>query len=137
MKQPIPAAAAFALAAVMLAGCGGGGSADGVEVSGSVTLGGTPVEAGLVTLLADDGRTASAELKEGGRFSLPNAPRGKVYVGVNTQMLRGREQLTVKQTKGKEKGGFLHVPARYADPKSSGLTEVIEPGKALEIKLDP
>jgi hypothetical protein len=137
MKRLISTAVAFALTLGLLTGCGGADRPTGVEVSGTVTLGGKPVEAGLVTFLAHDGRTTAAELKVGGRFTLSNAPTGKVYVGVNTQMLRGQEQLKLKQTKEKEKGGFFLVPARYADPKSSGLTEAIERAKTLEIKLSP
>jgi hypothetical protein len=137
MKRLIATAVAFGLAAGILTGCGGNGSSEGVDVSGTVVLGGKPVEAGLITFLTDDGKTASAELQEGGKFSLSNAPAGKVYIGVNTQMLRGQERLNLKQSKGKERGGHLQVPPRYADPKTSGLTKVLEAGKTIEIKLTP
>ncbi|MBA2225654.1 MAG: hypothetical protein N3E46_00880 [Gemmataceae bacterium] len=133
--------AAFLLAAascaLSLTGCGGGSSSAGVSVTGKVLLGDKPVEAGLITFVTDDGRSASAQLGPGGEFTLPNAPTGKVYIGVNTQMLRGQQQLHLQQSKGKEVLQFVDVPPRYADPKSSGLTEVIEAGKTIEIRLRP
>lgn len=137
MNRWVYAVALFGLFAGLLTGCGKGGSAQGVAVTGTVTLGDKPVEAGLVTFLTDDGKTASAELQDGGKFSLANAPVGKVYIGVNTQMLRGQSRQNLKQSKGKEKGTFLEVPPRYADPKTSGLTETIEAGKELKIRISP
>ncbi len=140
--SPLRRSAALRWAALVLvigvAGCGGGGSSSaGVTVTGKVLLGDKPVEAGLVTFVTDDGRSASAQLGPGGEFTMTNAPTGKVYVGVNTQMLRGQQQLHLQQSKGKEVLQFVDVPPRYADPKSSGLTEVIEAGKTIEIRLRP
>jgi len=140
--SPLRRSAALRGAALVLvigvAGCGGGGSSSaGVTVTGKVLLGDKPVEAGLVTFVTDDGRSASAQLGPGGEFTMTNAPTGKVYVGVNTQMLRGQQQLHLQQSKGKEVLQFVDVPPRYADPKSSGLTEVIEAGKTIEIRLRP
>lgn len=140
--SPLRRRAALCWAALVLAigivGCGGGGSSNaGVTVTGKVLLGDKPVEAGLVTFVTDDGRSASAQLGPGGEFTMTNAPTGKVYVGVNTQMLRGQQQLHLQQSKGKEVLQFVDVPPRYADPKSSGLTEVIEAGKTIEIRLRP
>jgi hypothetical protein len=122
---------------ISLMGCGSGSSSTGVTVSGKVLLGDKPVEAGLVTFVTDDGRSSSAQLGPGGQFTMTNAPTGKVYVGVNTQMLRGQQQLHLQQSKGKEVLSYVEVPPRYADPKSSGLTEVVEAGKTLEIRLRP
>jgi hypothetical protein len=140
--SPLRRSTALRWAALVLvigvAGCGGGGSSNaGVTVTGKVLLGDKPVEAGLVTFVTDDGRSASAQLGPGGEFTMTNAPVGKVYVGVNTQMLRGQQQLHLQQSKGKEVLQFVEVPPRYADPKSSGLTEVIEAGKTIEIRLRP
>jgi hypothetical protein len=121
-----------------LTGCGGSSSsAAGVTVQGKVLLGDKPVEAGLVTFVTDDGRSSSAQLGPGGQFTMTNAPTGKVYIGVNTLMLRGQQQLHLQQSKGKESLQFLEVPPRYADPKSSGLTEVVKAGKVIEIRLQP
>ena len=123
--------------AIAVAGCGSGSSSAGVTVTGKVLLGDKPVEAGLVTFVTDDGRSASAQLGPGGEFTMTNAPIGKVYIGVNTQMLRGQQQLHLQQSKGKEVFQFVEVPPRYADPKSSGLTDVVEAGKTITIRLRP
>lgn len=129
---------AIIVSSVYILGCGGNNNSNsGVTVSGRVLLGDKPVEAGLVTIVTDDGRSASASLGPGGQFTMTNAPTGQVYIGVNTQMLRGQQQLHLKQSKGKEQLQFVEVPARYADPKSSGLTEIIEAGKTIEIRLRP
>jgi hypothetical protein len=122
---------------LMAWGCSSHSSNSGVTVSGRVLLGDKPVEAGLVTFITDDGHSASASLGEGGHFTMTNAPVGRVYVGVNTQMLRGQQQLHLQQSKGKERLQFVDVPARYADPKTSGLTITVEPNKTIEINLRP
>jgi hypothetical protein len=134
---PLLPAAALALA---LAGCGGsggndGGNFNGVSVSGTVTLDGQPLEAGLVTLTTDDGKSASAQLDDGGVFTMANAPTGRVKIGVNTQMLRGEAQMDAKQSKRKGKLNIREAPARYIDPKTSGLSDTVEAGKKLDIKL--
>ncbi|MCS7022222.1 MAG: hypothetical protein NZ703_11795 [Gemmataceae bacterium] len=127
----------WSLVLASLTGCGGNATSNGVTVNGKVYLGDKPVEAGLVTFVTDDGRSASAQLGPGGQFTMTNAPTGKVYIGVNTQMLRGQQLLHLKQSKGKENLEYIDVPARYADPKTSGLTEVVEAGKTIEIRLRP
>lgn len=114
-----------------------GSSNAGVTVSGKVFLGDKPVEAGLVTFVTDDGRSSSAQLGSGGQFTMTQAPLGKVYIGVNTQMLKGQRQLHQQQSKGKDVPSFVEVPARYADPKTSGVTEVVQAGKTIEIRLRP
>ena len=109
----------------------------GVTVTGKVFLGDTPVEAGVVTLVSDDGRVASADLGPGGQFTMHNAPTGKVYIGIDTQMLEDERRHLLHRSKGQEILRYVDVPARYANPKSSGLTEVVEAGKQLEIRLQP
>lgn len=130
---------AAGLVAALLVGCGGGdgkgGTFNGVEVSGTVTYDGQPVEDGLVTVTTDDGKSASARLEDGGKFTLPNAPTGPVKIGVNTQVAKSEAMMNQKESKGKIKTKVLDVPAKYAQPNTSGITDTITAGKPLEIKI--
>ena len=66
---------------------------------------------------------------------MKNAPTGKVYIGVDTQMVEGEKQNLLHRSKGKELLRYVDVPLRYANPKTSGLTEMIEAGKTIELRL--
>jgi hypothetical protein len=131
---------AAGLLAALLTGCGGddgkGGTFNGVEVSGTVTYDGQPVEDGLVTVTTDDGKSSSAKLEDGGKFTLPNAPTGPVKIGVNTQMAKAEAMMNQKESKGKMKVKLVEVPAKYAQPSTSGLTDTITAGKPLDIKIN-
>jgi len=123
---------------LMTCACANNTSNSTLTVSGKVYLGDKPVEAGLVTFLSEDGRIASAELGPGGQFTMKNAPTGKVYIGVDTQMVEGEKQNLLHRSKGKEVLRYVGVPLRYANPKTSGLTEeLIEAGKTINLRLKP
>jgi len=122
---------------LIISACTNNTSNTTLTVSGKVYLGDKPVEAGLVTFLSEDGRISSAELGPGGQFTMKNAPTGKVYIGVDTQMVEGEKQNLLHRSKGKEVLRYVDVPLRYANPKTSGLTELIEAGKTIDLRLKP
>ncbi|VTU01821.1 unnamed protein product [Gemmataceae bacterium] len=76
--------AALCAAALGPVGCSGGAKLG--PVSGSVTLDGQPVTAGVVTFVAADrSNTASAEITPEGTYSIPDAPTGEVVICVKTR----------------------------------------------------
>ena len=91
-------------------------------ISGSVVFKGTPLRAGMITLTSEDSpeRRMSCIIRPDGTFSVENAPKGKVLVGIDTR------------TFSPEIGGsaelYQKIPVRYADPATSGLSLEIPPG---------
>jgi hypothetical protein len=129
----------LALFPVFTLGCGSratdGGTFVGAEIKGTVTLNGQPVDAGIVTVMNDKGDSCTAQIADGGTFTLNNAPLGKVYIGVNTKAVKGQAMMNNANMKGKSRERIVDVPARYMEPKQSGLVEDIQSGMTLEIKL--
>jgi hypothetical protein len=66
-------------------GCGGPGKAD---VSGTVTLDGTPVHAGTIVFFPAQGSAISAEIK-GGNYTALQVPRGEVKATVDNNDIKG------------------------------------------------
>ncbi len=130
------------LLAVLMAtwvGCSGnktdGGNFAGTKVSGTVKLDGKPVDAGIITVMDDKGHSCSTQIEDGGTFTLNNAPIGKVYVGVNTMAVKGQAMMNNANMKGKSRERIVDVPAKYLEPKQSGIVKEIEAGKSLDIEL--
>ncbi|HEY8503788.1 MAG TPA: hypothetical protein VIL46_04350 [Gemmataceae bacterium] len=129
---------------VLIASCGGGGGANevpdtGATLEGTVTYGTDKV---LVAMVVAQGESWSATgfVGEDGRYKIENAPLGQVQIGVNTEA--GKGQLMSKimaQAQGKLKGRppkVVEVPAKYADPRKSGITTTVQEGtNTFDIKI--
>ncbi|HEX3147077.1 MAG TPA: hypothetical protein VHR66_03285 [Gemmataceae bacterium] len=75
---------------LLVTGCDGSPFA---EVSGTVTVDGTPVEAGAITFLPVDGKTPTAggEIK-GGKYNV-KVPVGQMKVSISVPMAIGKKKL--------------------------------------------
>jgi hypothetical protein len=84
------------------------------EAGGMVTLDGKPLPVGSITFIStDDPRfRVTAMIQSDGRFKVADAPLGRVKVVIETESARGNP-------------GFVPVPAKYADAKTSGLTATV------------
>jgi hypothetical protein len=106
------------------------------EVSGKVTFQGKALPGGKVTFVAVNGGFASmGDIDENGHYQI-SAPLGEVEIGVTNAMMRSKSgplaaQRLTKAEATKEdpmKGRWVKLPARYADPRTSGLKYTVEPG---------
>jgi hypothetical protein len=84
------------------------------EASGTVTLDGKPLPTGSITFIsAEDPRfRVTAMIKPDGGFRVADAPLGRVRVAIETESARGNP-------------GYVPIPARYADAKTSGVTATV------------
>jgi Carboxypeptidase regulatory-like domain len=92
-------------------------------VEGKVTYKGKPLAGAYVTFHPEKGKKVfSGKLDEDGTYTAKDVPVGKARVTVE-----------VKAEKGKAKGKAPRVviPAKYADPKTSGLTADVKKGKQI------
>jgi hypothetical protein len=124
--------------AAILAGCGlGGGEAGTVSITGTVTLDGQPVDGASVAFIGNGGaRLATAQTDSTGKFTL-NAATGKNTVTVakgappvnapaasDEPMLMPTEGELAKMPPPPPPS----FPAKYGDPKTSGLSFDIQEG---------
>jgi hypothetical protein len=143
-KMPTPRAVLIAvLSLIALAGCGR--TKDGpatVEVMGTVTLDGTPVEAASVLFSPEigsgDGRLASqATTDSEGRFKLTtHIGGGKFKSGI----VPGKYVVTIaKLDAAAAKNTFTQpknlLPPQYADPQKSQLTAEVAAGQANDFQF--
>jgi hypothetical protein len=135
---------ALVAAPVVLVGCGDGGDAGTVPVHGVVLLDGQPLDQAAVAFIGKGGaRLASASTDSAGKFSL-NASLGKNQVTVSKDApaaavadtgdgLMPTDAEFAKLPPPPKAG----VPAKYADPKTSGLTiNVVDGMEQIELSLN-
>ncbi|HZT79782.1 MAG TPA: hypothetical protein VFA26_06160 [Gemmataceae bacterium] len=133
-----------------LVGAAGCGKPTGT-VSGKVYYKNTPLKGGHVTLVGSDGRTVTEAIQEDGSYTLAKAPVGAAKLAVETDSLKGsrfggggkyplpgEDPKTYKPPDPKENARrYVQIPAKYADPNSSGLTLNVTGGQQThDIKLD-
>ncbi len=96
-------------------------------VSGQVTFDGSPLAGGSITFIAKNDaryRTTTAIGSEG-KFSVADAPQGMLQATVETEsLLFSKAQ------------GYVKIPAKYSNPKTSGLSVKVEPGQTNEVTLE-
>ncbi|MDY3555728.1 hypothetical protein R5W24_004873 [Gemmata sp. JC717] len=153
MRRIVRLGAGVLLAAcgVLMTSCGGYVREErlpetGATLEGTVTYGTEKVPAALV-IVAGAGGSATGHVDEAtGRYKVENAPLGEVKLAVNTAPVRGEMQgkLMSGYYKGPEAKGkgvtappkIVDVPAKFANPATSGLSTTINAGaNTYEIKL--
>lgn len=121
----------FTATCSLILGCGSGGIPAG-SLSGTVTMEGTALTSGTVTLVNQDaGHGASAELDASGNFLIESLPTGSYHVAIQSAAIPSPEEM--------ERGAKpvqLGIPGRYSNPETSDLSVSIEQGEnTVELKL--
>jgi hypothetical protein len=101
-------------------------------LEGTVTRGSDKVPSALVIVQGADG-SATGYTDDDGHYKIENVPLGEVRIAVNTDAGKGAmKSRQMAQSQGKQKGPLpkmVDVPAKYANPNSSGITTTIEKGE--------
>jgi hypothetical protein len=119
------------------------------QVTGIVTLKGAPLPTGSITFQAADMALATGTIQDG-EYIIPNAPVGPVSVFITAQSPTSEKQMQammkrrgasaevqaeVSAAQSHEKA--VPVPAKYRDPKTSGLKfEVVVGEQTKDFPLD-
>lgn len=124
--------AVLSLAAVLVTGCGGSPNRPPVyKATGVVKLAGKPVPDATVQFKPEKGRPATGKTNAQGEFSLTT-------FNTNDGALEGRHQVTVTASVAEQvvsntpedlkkiDEAAKAVPAKYGDPKTSGLVNTVE-----------
>lgn len=117
-------------------------------VTGIITLGGTPLPAGQVSFLAEDGTVVSADVDANGTYRVDNVPVGLARVTVYTALNmdpgamgdilknQGRDPAKFKDVP-KSSPPLVAVPQKYSTPETSGLSVSVGKGETkYDIPLD-
>ena len=131
---------AFALAAVVVAGCNKGPRT--VPVVGTVTLDGKPVEGAAVTFVPTaEGQPAMSITDAQGKFTLSTGTAAGAVPGTYAvTVVKMKEDAEASEEGDPESEGLMGeenievdsdlyvVPQKYSDPETSGLTVEVKPG---------
>ena len=118
-----------------LPGCGGRYHKlpeTGATLEGTVTYGKDKLEVALV-IIQGQGGAQTALIGEDGRYKAENVPLGEVHLGVNTEAGKGQMMgPMMAKAQGKAQGPMpkiIDVPAKYANPDTSGITTTVNKGE--------
>ena len=116
-------------ASALSLGCGDG-RPERVPVSGTVRIDGAPLTMGVINFVPANGRRATGDIDEQGRFSVFTYERGDgAPLGTHKVEVSSREGLSETQTR-------WHTPQKYASHKTSGIeVEITEATDDLAIDL--
>jgi len=132
--------------AMFLTGCGGGAEEGTVAVEGTVMVDGKPIAQASVAFIGKEGaRLASASTNAAGKFNLRASP-GKNVVTVAKAPPGGpapppSDEPQLMPTEGEyakmqKAAAASEVPAKYGDPKTSGLSfDIAEKTPPIELSL--
>jgi len=115
------------VAVVLLGVISGCGSSEVADVEGTVSYRDKPLEHGRVVFHPEIGRPAFGEIGTDGGFPLTTSdPEDGALIG--------NHRVTIHCDKASDPADAFSdrvslIPARYQDPKSSGLTAEVKPGK--------
>jgi predicted Abi (CAAX) family protease len=128
------------LAFLFLAGCGSRGSG---TVSGTVSVSGTPLDAGLITFVGTEEpfATESAGIRQG-RYETAEMPAGQYTVIVKVidanAAARAKPEQDLAPGANPSKANKAKPHANYEDPALSGLSHTVSKGKSEGVfNLEP
>lgn len=152
----------FLLVMAILTGCGG---PDAADVSGKLTLKGSPpnIEGLVVSFMATDGRPVTALVASDGTYKAVGVPAGEVKVGFMVAspeppaFLKDRpkegeseeefekrrndpkevfKRIMANERSAKAKAATSLIPVKYRDPFKSGITTTLKPGSDNTFNFD-
>jgi hypothetical protein len=112
-----------AVALLALSGCGGTGT-----VSGKVTLNGTALEGGLVSIVDSEQQTRTGKITPAGTYSISNVAPGQAKFSILTVS----SMPSIRQPEGGAKdpyGKYTPIPAKYTNANDSGFALDVKSGK--------
>ncbi len=116
---------------VPLSGCGGFGAQrvplTGATLEGKVTYGTEKVPVGLVIAVGPNG-SSQANLSDEGTYKMENVPLGEISLMVNVKAGEGA-LMSRRMSGAKNIPNPVHIPAKYADPATSGIKTTIVKGE--------
>jgi hypothetical protein len=127
MKPRLVTVAGLLVLVALVQGCNSGAA----PVAGKVTYQGKPVVWGSVTLKAADGSIHQIGINLDGTYRLEKVPVGPAAVGISSpdpapsaraRQLGKDEERTRPGAPPVPPGAWFPLPAKYADPASSGVT---------------
>ena len=134
VRQTMIAAAVLAILST-ITGCGGPKMPDVVPVTGTVTMGGKPVEGATVTFMAKGApRVSSGTTDAQGKFSLSTyEPNDGAIPGENsitvTKFVKAADDAPDAQPKNE-------LPSKFASVMTSGLKREVKEGEANDFTID-
>lgn len=127
---------------VLFVGCGGTGGTATVKVTGTVTYGGKALSGVNVTFTPEKGRPAGGTTDSSGRFSLTTVNPGDGAVEGNHTVTITPGPATAPPpmpgTPEARRAGAARppFPARYSDPRKSGLNASVKRGGSSEFTFE-
>lgn len=132
---------AFTVFAIIgLVGCGSKGRES--TITGIVKYKGTPLITGYVLLQFDNGDSVNGSIAVDGSYSIttPFTGHAKVAVGspkpVRNPDAEKRGGPTADLSKIPDPNKWVEIPAKYADPNTSGKEATIKGNDKIDIELD-
>jgi hypothetical protein len=86
------------------------------SVEGRITYHGVGLASGYVQIIGPDGTSAEGAIQMGGTYTVWDPPHGRVRFAVMSQPPAGLSKAPPAKHTG------THLPERYADPDTSGIT---------------
>lgn len=119
---------------VIVVGCQGNQG----TVSGKITYNGQPLPEGIVTFHTTDGKARPTNIQEDGSYTAPDVPTGPATISVQTSAPSRPAGKAAAAPAGGDQSGAegmrtrkvasVAIPAKFADPKTSGLTYTVTSG---------
>jgi hypothetical protein len=131
----------LAVVGLMLVGCGESSGLQGIDVPGTITLDGQPLDMGMVVLEPEKGgENRATQITPGGKFTVYGVVPGRYKVSVKTSMYA---RVASQQTVGgkaitratQQQGTFRAVPAKFEDLNTSNLSAEVKPDEPITLEL--
>lgn len=132
---------ALACVGLLLVGCGETSGLQGIDVPGTITLDGQPLDIGMVVLEPEGGgENRATQITPGGKFTVYGVVPGRYKVSVKTSMFA---RVAAQQTVGgkaitrasQQQGTFRAVPAKFEDLNTSNLSAEVKLNEPLTLDL--